>query len=68
MKVPSRTKIPYEECKRRVTADFEWAMGITELLQNDPTEAQLQLIADARRALIPYIEENAQQLFQWINR
>lgn len=66
--MPRREKISYEECKRRVTADFECEMGITDVLYSDPDEVQLQMVADARRALIPYIERSARFLFDVINR
>jgi hypothetical protein len=48
--------------------DFEEEMGITDVLERDPDEDMLQLVADARRALEPIIERNAEQLFKWINR
>ena len=68
MKVPRREKISYEVCKQRVTADFEYEMGITDVLNGDPDEAALQLVADARRALVPHIERGARFLFDVINR
>jgi len=67
LKVPRREKISYEECKRRVTLDFEEEMGITDVLDDDPDEDMLQLVADARRALEPHIEKVAQQLFIIMN-
>jgi len=41
LKVPRREKISYEECKRRVTLDFEEEMGITDVLDDDPDEDML---------------------------
>lgn len=68
MSVPRREKICMDEIRRRVRIDFEEEMGITDVLESDPDEAMLQLVADARRALEPVIERNAEQLFKWINR
>lgn len=61
-------RVSLEECRRRVTADFEWEMGITEALRNDPDEEMLDRIAKARKALEPHIEGCTKFLFTQVNR
>jgi len=63
-----RERISIEECRRRVTADFEGEMGITEALQNDPDEEMLERIAKARKALEPHIEGCTKFLYTQMNR
>ena len=54
-----------EECKRRVTIDLEREMGIYDALENNPNEDLLQIIAKARKALEPVIEQQARLLYEW---
>lgn len=63
-----RVFIDMEECRRRVTVDFERDMGITDALQNDSDEETLELVARARKVLEPTIEECTQFLFRWLNK
>ena len=65
MKKPKRVHVSMEECRRRVTIDFEREMGIFDALKNNPDAEMLQLVADARKALEPVIEMSAEQLFKW---
>ena len=65
MKKPERVYITMEECKRRVTIDLEREMGIYDALENNPNEDLLQIIAKARKALEPVIEQQARLLYEW---
>lgn len=68
MKKPKRVYISLEECRRRVTIDFEREMGILDALKNNPNEEMLKLISDARKALEPVIEQQARILYEWYLR
>ena len=57
-----------EECRRRVTIDFEREMGIYDALENNPNEEVLQIIAKARKALEPAIELQSRLLYEWYAR
>ena len=62
---PKRVYVSLAECKRRVTIDFEREMGIYDALENNPNEEVLQIIAKARKALEPVIEQQTRILFEW---
>ena len=68
MKKPKRVHISLEECRRRVTIDLEREMGIHDALENNPNEEVLQIIAKARKALEPAIEQHARFLYEWYLR
>ena len=68
MKKRKRVYISLEECRRRVTIDFEREMGIYDALENNPNEEVLQIIAKARKALEPVIEQQARILYEWYLR
>lgn len=68
MKKPKRVFISMEECRRRVTIDFEREMGIFDALKNNPSEEVIQIIAEARKVLEPAIEMCTEQLYKWYLR
>jgi len=63
------SNITLKECRRRVTADFERQMGITKALEEQPnTEGTNELVERARKALEPFIEIQAQNLYRWYHK
>jgi len=43
-------------------------MGIYDALENNPNEELLEIIAKARKALEPVIEQQARLLYEWYLR
>jgi len=68
LKKPKRVYVSLAECKRRVTIDFEREMGILDALENNPNKELLEIIAKARKALEPVIEQQARILYEWYLR
>ena len=63
------SNITLKECRRRVTADFEREMGITKALKEQPNDKETaELVEKARKALEPFIEIQAQNLYRWYHK
>lgn len=60
----SWAKPSLEECRGRVKADFEQAMGITDLLKEQPNQESLNKIEAVRQKLDSVIEERALFLYR----
>ena len=63
-----RAGITLEDCRKWVTVDLEWDMGITQALQGEVTEETQEIIAEARQVLEPVIEKSAEDLYRWHHR
>lgn len=63
-----RAGITLEDCRKWVTVDLEWEMGITQALQGEVTEETQEIIAEARQVLEPVIEKSAEDLYRWHHR
>jgi hypothetical protein len=63
------SNITLKECRRRVWIDFEREMGITKALEEQPNDKETaELVKKARKALEPFIEIQAQNLYRWYHK
>lgn len=63
-----RAGVTLDDCRKWVTVDLEWEMGITQALQGEVTEETQEIIAEARQVLEPVIEKSAEDLYRWHHR
>lgn len=63
-----RAGVTLDDCRKWVTVDLEWEMGITQALQGEVTEEAQEIIAEARQVLEPVIEKSAEDLYRWHHR
>ena len=62
------SKITLDQCKERVKVDLEREMGITQALMGDMNQDLQEVIAEARQALEPVIEQSAWDLYCWYHK